>query len=72
MFSMTTVISFFLSLPVFTVKVVMPVFSVLAVLPCVFSDASVYSDISVPCMMPFVTVIGEIQPVVNKAGPESA
>ena len=23
-------------------------------------------------MMPFITVIGEIQPVVNKAGPESA
>ena len=46
MFSMTTVISFFLSLPVFTVKAVMPVFSVLAVLPCVFSDTSVYSDSS--------------------------
>ena len=36
----------FLSLPMFIVKVVMPVFSVLAVLPCVFSDASVYSDSS--------------------------
>ena len=34
----------------------------------------VFTVIAVPCMMmmPFITVIGEIQPVVNKAGPESA
>ena len=37
-----------------------------------FSVIPVFTVIAVPCMMPFITVLGEIQPVVNKAGPESA